>query len=119
MLFGIMLQESKMSLIVLASVRFPPENMDKVRPLLRQMVEDTNKHDGCILYAASEDVSVPGTVRFSELWPDAETLLKHLDAPHMEPWKKLSVALGIFDRNAKLYDASGERPLASIREGKS
>lgn len=106
-----------MHLIVLASVRFPPENMDKVRPLLRQMVEDTHKHDGCIQYAASEDVSVPGTVRFSELWPDAETLRRHLNAPHLEPWRKLSVELGIFDRNAKLYDASGERPLASVREG--
>lgn len=104
-----------MSLIVLASVRFPPENMDKLRPVLRQMVENTNKEDGCIFYAATEDVSVPGTVRFSELWPDAETLVKHLNAPHLDPWRKLSAELGAFDRSAKVYDASNERPLASMR----
>lgn len=104
-----------MSLIVLASVRFPPENMDKVRPLLRRMVEDTNSKDGCILYAASEDVGVPGTVRFSELWPDAQTLVRHLNAPHLDPWRKLSVELGAFDRNAKVFDAGNERPLASLR----
>lgn len=104
-----------MSLIVIASVRFPPEHMDKIRPVLRQMVVDTNKHDGCIFYSASEDVSVPGTVRFSEEWPDAETLVKHLDAPHIAPWRALSAELGAFDRNAKVWDASNERPLASMR----
>lgn len=106
-----------MSLIVLVSVRFSPEHMDKVRPLLRQMAIDTNRQDGCLLYAASEDVSVPGTVRFTEHWRDAEALRKHLDDPGLAPWRKLSAELGAVDRIANLYDASGERPLASIREG--
>src|SRR5688572_23550847 len=105
-----------MSLIVIASVRFPPEHMDRVRSMLRHMVIETNARDGCIIYMASEEVSVPGTVRFSELWPDAETLVKHLDAPHIAPWRALSTELGAFDRDANVYDADNKRPLASLRE---
>jgi quinol monooxygenase YgiN len=105
-----------MTLIVIATVRFPPENMDKLRPLLRQMVVDTNKEDGCISYAATEDVAVPGIVRFIERWRDVQAVRGHLNAAHLEPWRKLSVELGIFDRDARIYDASGERPLASVRE---
>ncbi len=104
-----------MSLIVIASVRFPPEHMERVRAMLRQMVIDTNAKDGCIFYSAAEDVSVPGTVRFSELWPDAQTLVKHLDAPHIAPWRALSTELGAFDRDARVWDAGNERPLASMR----
>lgn len=108
-----------MPLLVIASVRFPPEHMERVRAMLKQMVIDTNTKDGCIYYSAAEDVSVPGTVRFSELWPDRETLVKHLDAPHIAPWRALSAELGAFDRDARVWDASNERPLASMRQATS
>ncbi len=44
-----------------------------------------------------------------------ETLVKHLDAPHIAPWRALSVELGAFDRDANVYDADNKRPLASLR----
>ncbi len=63
---------------VLGVLRFPPDRMDEVRPHLRSLVDATYQHDGCIAYDVAEDLLDPGLIRFSELWPDRESLSRHL-----------------------------------------
>src|SRR5262245_48419488 len=95
--------------VVLGTVRFPPEKVADVRPHLKELVVATNRHDGCIAYDVAEDLFDPGLIRFSEVWPDQATLDRHLRAPHIEPWRSAAKACGLMERNFIVYDVSSSR----------
>lgn len=92
---------------VFGTLRFPPERILEVRPHLRLLVETTYRTDGCIAYDVAEDPFDPGLIRFSELWPDRESLARHLKAPHIEPWRAAARNCGLLDRKFTAYDITG------------
>lgn len=94
---------------VLGILRFPPERMPEVRPHLKALVDATCRTDGCIAYDVAEDPFDSGLIRFSELWPDHESLAKHLQAPHIEPWRTAARSCGLLERKFTAYDISGSR----------
>lgn len=94
---------------VFGILRFPPERMPEVRPHLKTLVEATYRHDGCIAYDVAEDPFDPGLIRFSELWPDHESLARHLKAPHIEPWRAVARSCGLMERRFTAYDIAGAR----------
>ncbi len=94
-----------MAVLVLGTLRFPPAAMDKVRPPLQTLVAATREHDGCIAYDVAEDLFDPGLIRFSELWPDASALERHLQAPHIPPWRAIARELGLQSRDFTAYEA--------------
>jgi quinol monooxygenase YgiN len=100
-----------MTVLVIGSFRIPPQNMEKARPHLRDLVTATRQNDGCLAYDAAEDLLEPGLIRFSEAWPDADTLSRHGRAPHIAVWKKASADLGTHDRKFTVYDGLNPRPL--------
>ncbi|MBS1240216.1 MAG: antibiotic biosynthesis monooxygenase family protein [Proteobacteria bacterium] len=99
-----------MIVAVFGILRFPPESMETVRPHLRELVELTRQHDRCIAYEVAEDVFEPGLVRFSELWPDEGALDRHLNAPHIAPWREVCHKAGLIERSFTAYEASHPRP---------
>jgi quinol monooxygenase YgiN len=94
---------------VFGTLRFPPERIDELLPHLRTLVETTRKNDGCIAYDVAEDLLDPGLIRFSELWPNHESLAKHLQAPHIEPWRAVARSCGLMERKFTAYDIAGSR----------
>ena len=92
---------------VFGTLRFPPDKVAEVKPHLRKLVEATYRNDGCIAYDVAEDPFDPGLIRFSELWPDRESLARHLKAPHIEPWRTVARSLGLMERNFTAFDISG------------
>jgi quinol monooxygenase YgiN len=94
---------------VFGTLRFPPERMPEVRPHLQKLVETTYRTDGCIAYDVAEDPFDPGLIRFSELWPDRESLKRHLQAPHIEPWRVAARNCGLIDRKFTAYDITDSR----------
>ena len=96
---------------VFGILRFPPERVAGVLPHLKALVAATYANDGCIAYDVAEDPFDPGLIRFSELWPDAASLARHLAAPHIEPWRTAARAHGLIDRSFTAYDISGARPV--------
>jgi quinol monooxygenase YgiN len=94
---------------VFGTLRFPPDRIAELLPHLRALVEATNKNDGCIAYDVAEDPFDRGLIRFSELWPDADSLHRHLAAPHIEPWRAAARACGLLDRQFAAYDIAGTR----------
>ena len=94
---------------VLGILRFPPERMSEVRPHLKTLVEATYRIDGCIAYDVVEDPFDPGLIRFSELWPNHESLAKHLQAPHIEPWRTAARSCGLLERKFTAYDIACSR----------
>jgi quinol monooxygenase YgiN len=94
---------------VFGILRFPPQRVAEVLPHLRVLVETTYKQDGCIAYDVAEDPFDPGLFRFAELWPDHESLRRHLAAPHIEPWRVAARTCGLQERRFIAYDISGAR----------
>lgn len=95
------------TIAVFGTLRFPPENIPEVLPHLRTLVRDTYEHDGCIAYDVALDIFEPGLVRFSELWPDRETLESHLRAPHIEPWRVVARSHGLLARDFTAHGLTG------------
>ncbi len=89
---------------VFGTLRFPPEQIEAVRPYLKVLIEATCRDDGCIAYDVGEDPFDPGLVRFSELWPDQESLSRHLSAPHIEPWREAARTRGLLERNFTAFE---------------
>src|SRR4051794_752413 len=92
---------------VIGTARFPPENMTEVRPHLKTLVDATRRLDGCIAYDVAEDLFEPGVVRFAELWPDHDTLQRHLRAPHIRPWLDVERRCGLIHQRFIAYDIEG------------
>ena len=93
---------------VFGTLRFPPENVEAVLPHLREFVKVTQDHDGCILYEVAEDPFDKGLIRFSELWPDRESLDQHLVAEHIVPWRTQAKKYGLMERIFHSYDISSK-----------
>ena len=96
---------------VLGTFRFPPANIPAVLPHLKALVDATRAHDGCIAYDIAIDPFDPGLIRMSELWPDHASLERHLQAPHIEPWRKAVVEHGMIEREFMVYDVTNGKPL--------
>jgi quinol monooxygenase YgiN len=94
---------------VFGILRFPPERIHEVLPHLKQLVESTYRHDGCIAYDIAIDPFDPGLIRFSELWPNHESLSRHLVAPHIEPWRAIARRCGLTERRFTAYDVTGSK----------
>jgi len=94
---------------VFGILRFPPDKLPQVRPHLRHLVETTYRNDNCLAYDVAEDAFEPGLLRFSELWPDHESLTRHLEAPHLAPWRQIARACGLLEREFTAYDIVGSR----------
>lgn len=89
---------------VFGTLRFPPNRIAEVRPHLRKLIQTTYQNDGCIAYDVAEDPFDPGLIRFSELWPDRESLARHLKAPHIEPWRTVARSYGLMERKFTAFD---------------
>jgi quinol monooxygenase YgiN len=98
-------------LAVFGILRFPPDRLAALRSHLKSFVETTRRQDGCLAYDVAEDPFDPGLIRFAELWPDAESLERHLRASHVEPWRQAARACGLMERQFTAYDVSGARPV--------
>ena len=99
------------TVVVLGILRFPPERLSEVHPHLRALIESTCRNDKCIAYDVAEDPFEPGLIRFSELWPDHESLTRHLQAPHIEPWRIAARSCGLLERKFTAYDISGSHAI--------
>jgi len=93
---------------VFGTLQFPSEKITELLPHLKTLVEATYKLDGCIAYDVAEDPFEPGLIRFSELWPDRESLNNHLKAAHIEPWRTAAKKCGLIERKFLSYNINSE-----------
>lgn len=100
-----------MTIVVLGTLRFPPASIPALLPPLRELVEATRRHDGCLAYDVAEDPFDPGLIRFSEIWPDMASLEAHLKAPHIDPWRTAARSHGLMSRSFTAYEATNPTPV--------
>lgn len=98
-------------LLILGTVRLPPENLAAARPAMRDMVAASRAEDGCAGYVYAEDLFDPGLVHVKELWRDQPALDRHFASPHIARWRAAWPALGIGDRDLVVYEVGAPRPV--------
>ena len=65
-----------MTILVIGTVRLPPDAIDRARPAMETMVAASRAEDGCLEYAYSHDLLEPGLVRVTEAWRDRAALAR-------------------------------------------
>ena len=94
----------EVQIAVFGILRFPSENITKILPHLKKLIFDTYENDGCIAFDVAKDRLEAGLLRFSVLWPNKESLAKHLSAVHIEPWRMKAKEHGILERKFTFYE---------------
>ena len=100
-----------MTLIVAGTVRIPPENLDRFRPHMVEMMAASRAEDGCSAYGYAEDVGEPGLMHIFEIWRDQACLDAHFKTAHMAAWRAAWPSFGVSDRKLIAYETASERPL--------
>jgi len=98
-------------LLIVGSIRFSPQNLERARPALRRLIEATRRETGCIAYNYAEDALDPGLVHIDEKWADQIAFDGHLRAPHVAEWRSVNGDFAITDRDLRIYDAGESRSL--------
>ena len=96
-------------LLIVGTVRLPPEKLREARPAMARMVSATRAEDGCEEYSYAEDILDAGLIHVKELWRDQTSLDRHFASDHLATWRSAWPALGIKDRDLRLYDVGNPR----------
>lgn len=96
-------------LLIVGTIRLPPENLAAARPVMKRMVEGSRGEDGCVEYSYAEDVLEPGLIHVKEMWRDQATLDRHFKTVHLADWRAAWPELGIHDRNLRSYEVGEPR----------
>ena len=100
-----------MTLIVAGTVRAPPENLEGLRPHMKQMMAASQAEAGCRAYGYAEDVAEPGLIHVFEIWEDQAALQLHFETPHMAAWRAAWPSFGVSDRKLFAYEVASERAM--------
>lgn len=95
-------------IVIEGTVRLPPGKVELARPHMEAMIRASRAEPGCIDYAYSLDVLDPGLVRVTERWESRAALEAHFGSRHMSAWRAVFGALGITERDLRLYEAEPE-----------
>jgi quinol monooxygenase YgiN len=98
-------------IVLTGTIRIPADKLDQARPLMKAVIEETRREDGCLFYSFGEDVLQPGLIVIAEAWRDEACLGGHLSSPHFHAWREAGAALGVTDRQLTVYEAVSARPL--------
>ena len=96
-------------LLIIGTVRLPPDNLDAARPVMRRMVEASRAEPGCLDYGYAEDVLDPGLIHVKELWTDQAVLDRHFASLHIAEWRAAWPLLGIGKRRLVVYEVGEPR----------
>lgn len=96
-------------LLIVGTIRVPPEKLSDARPAMRVMVESSRAEDGCVEYVYAEDLLDAGLIHVKEFWRDRAALDRHFESGHLADWRASWPSLCIEDRDLRLYDVGEPR----------
>jgi|SRR6185437_16628492 len=92
-------------LIIVGTIRLPPENVATARQAMERMIAASLAEHGCLEYSYSEDILDPGLIHVTERWADQASLKAHWKSEHLVEWRARWATLGFQDRKLQLYAA--------------
>ena len=96
-------------LLIVGTVRLPPEQLQEARPVMQRMVAASRAEDGCEGYCFAEDIGDLGLIHVKEMWRDQAALDLHCGSPHIAVWRASWQELGIGERNLRVYEVAEPR----------
>ena len=96
---------------IVGTVRIPAGSIDAARPAMERMLTASRNEPGCLRYSYAIDVLDEGLVHVVEAWADRDALAAHFQTPHMAEWRAEFAALGISDRDLRLYETDEGEPI--------
>ena len=96
-------------LLIVGTVRLPPENLERAKPAMRAMVQASLAEAGCLEYGYAEDVLQPGLIHVKERWTNQAALDAHFASAHLQLWRAAWPGLGIGDRDLCVYEVQPPR----------
>jgi quinol monooxygenase YgiN len=96
-------------LLIVGTIRIPPEKLADARPFMRYMIECSRSEDGCVEYGYAEDVLDSSLIHVKELWRDQAALDRHFVSDHIADWRASWPGLGIKDRLLWMYEVGEPR----------
>ena len=96
-------------LLIVGTIRLPPENLSAARPVMKRMVEGSLEERGCLEYSYAEDVLDGGLIHVKEMWRDQPSLDHHFQSAHLAEWRAAWPDLGIHDRKLRSYEVGEPR----------
>lgn len=101
-----------MSLIaIIGEFDIHPQDAGSAAELMRVMMNETQKEQGCRHYAYSRDLEKPNRFQLSELWDDGESLAAHFRTDHMATYRAGMGKLRVEKRTVRRYDAANAQDL--------
>jgi quinol monooxygenase YgiN len=97
-------QTERPMILVLGTVKLPPERLDGAREAMERMVTASRAEPGCIAYGYAQDVLDPETIHVIEKWRDRAALQAHFATPHMAEWRAVMGGLGLNGRDLKVHE---------------
>jgi quinol monooxygenase YgiN len=83
-----------------------PDDVDAAAELMRVMMMETQKENGCQHYAYSRDLATGARFQLSELWEDEAALAAHFQAAHMVTYRAGMSRLRVVKRTVRRFDIS-------------
>ena len=99
------------TLIVNATYRLHPEDVDAFKALAPRMAAIGCKHDGCAFLTAAQDTAKPTTFYTFEGWRDQAALTAHAASDDFKSLIQEAGELRIIDRTIVGYTVSDSEPL--------
>ncbi len=75
-------------LTIIANIHAQPDKVDLVKAELEKLIPVTRGEKGCIQYDLHQNNEDPSHFMFYENWESRELWQAHLQAPHLEAWRK-------------------------------
>ncbi|WP_199554980.1 putative quinol monooxygenase [Sandaracinobacteroides hominis] len=101
-------------IIVIGRAELDPARLADVRPALTEMMRHTFEESGCLSYSLAIEHDGadgrPAVLSLAERWVDEAAIREHAASPHMAAFNK-AVAGAFYSFDARMFDASNERPL--------
>jgi quinol monooxygenase YgiN len=97
-------------LLIVGTVRLPPENLSQARPAMAKMVQSSRQEQGCLVYDYAEDILEPGLIHVRELWTGQAALDRHFASEHILEWRSAWPSLGIGERSLQVFEVGEPRP---------
>lgn len=98
-------------IIVIARVEADPARLDELKPALTEMMRASWAETGCLSYSLSVEDAEAGIIIATERWASEADLKAHFASPHMAKFNA-TIAGAVRGMDARMYDVTGERPLA-------
>jgi len=98
-------------LLIVGTVRLPADRLNAARAIMAEIIAASRAEAGCLEYSYAEDVMDRGLIHITERWKDRKALDEHFKSPHLAEWRAAWPALGLGERNLRLYEVGEPLPI--------